>query len=69
MLNQPIYFNGTSFYDPNRNKLKNYTWLIGTGDNAIKKYGKITNEELGPRGGFRSVTFGDKKFISRKVAP
>lgn len=35
---------------------------------AIEKYGPITNEELGPRGGFRSVTFGNKKFISRKVS-
>src|SRR3990167_965684 len=36
-----------------------------TREEAAEKYGAITNEEFGPRGGFRSVTFGDKKFISR----
>lgn len=35
---------------------------------AIKKYGKVTAEEFGPRGGFRSVTFGKKKFISSRLA-
>lgn len=29
------------------------------------KYGKITNEEYGLRGGWRSVTFGEKKFDSQ----
>lgn len=32
---------------------------------AEKKYGPITNEEWGPRGGWKSVTFGKKKFMSR----
>jgi PKD repeat protein len=41
MLNQPIYFNGTGSYDPNGDPVRNYTWLIGTGDNAIKKYGNM----------------------------
>lgn len=40
---------------------------ILTREAAIEKYGPIANEELGPRGGFRSVTFGDKQFISRYV--
>jgi len=39
-----------------------------TREDAIAKYGKITDEEFGPRGGYKSVTFGDKKFISRCVA-
>lgn len=34
---------------------------------AIKKYGKITDEEFGPRCGWKSVTFGDKKFGSRRL--
>ncbi len=40
-----------------------------TVNEAKKKYGKITNTELGPRGGYRSVTFGDKKFTSRQLDP
>ena len=34
-------------------------------EEAIKKYGEITNEEFGVRGGWKSVTFGKTKFISR----
>jgi hypothetical protein len=35
---------------------------------AIKKYGEVTDEEFGPRGGWRSVTFGGKtRFLSRVV--
>lgn len=34
---------------------------------AVEKYGKITDIELGPRGGFRSITFGDKKFGSSRL--
>lgn len=36
---------------------------------AKKKYGKITAQERGPRGGWKSVTFGEKTFIDRYVAP
>ncbi len=32
---------------------------------AIAKYGPITNEEYGPRGGWKSVTFGTTRFISK----
>ena len=38
-------------------------WL--TRQEAIELYGPVTNEELGPRGGWRSVTFGEKKFVSK----
>ncbi len=38
-----------------------------TRDEAIRKYGPVANEEFGPRGGWKSVTFGDKKFLSRKL--
>ncbi len=34
---------------------------------AIEKYGPVTDEDRGPRGGFRSITFGDKKFLTRHV--
>ena len=37
-------------------------WL--TRDEAQRKYGEITAEEFGPRGGWKSVTFGTKKFLS-----
>lgn len=36
-----------------------------TKDEAIKKYGKITDIEVGVRGGWKSITFGNKKFINR----
>ena len=36
-----------------------------TREEAIEKYGAITDEEFGPRGGWKSVTFGDKKFSSK----
>ena len=36
-----------------------------TREDAITKYGEITHEEFGPAGGWKSVTFGDKKFISK----
>jgi hypothetical protein len=39
-------------------------WL--TIDEAIEKYGKVTNEDRGPLGGFRSVTFGTKTFYNRR---
>lgn len=32
---------------------------------AIEKYGEITNEEFGVSGGWKSVTFGNKRFGSR----
>ncbi len=38
-----------------------------TKEEAIIKYGEITDIELGPRGGFRSITFGDKKFLNREL--
>lgn len=33
---------------------------------AVEKYGPIVERERGPRGGFISVTFGEKKFVSRR---
>jgi len=36
-----------------------------TRQEAIEKYGDVTDEEYGPRGGWKSVTFGKKKFISK----
>lgn len=40
-----------------------------TREEAINLYGEITNEEFGPRGGWKSVTFGEKKFISKYLQP
>ena len=34
---------------------------------AIRKYGAVTKEEFGPRGGFRSVTLGTTTFISKSL--
>lgn len=33
-----------------------------TREECIELYGPITNEEFGPRGGWKSVTFGTNKF-------
>jgi hypothetical protein len=36
---------------------------------AVRKYGPILELELGPKGGFESVTYGAHKFVSRFVDP
>lgn len=38
-------------------------------EEAIEKYGPITNEVFGPRGGWKSTTFGNKKFTSDYLRP
>ncbi len=38
-------------------------------DEAVKKYGSITDEEFGPRGGWKSITFGNKKFSAKELRP
>lgn len=38
-----------------------------TREEAIAKYGPITDEEFGPRGGFQSVTFGTKRFFAKQL--
>ena len=40
-------------------------WL--TREEAIQEYGAVSEEEYGPRGGWKSVTFGEKKFISKHL--
>lgn len=34
---------------------------------ALSKYGEVTNIELGPRGGFRSITYGKTQFCNRNL--
>jgi hypothetical protein len=36
---------------------------------ARKQYGDVTHLEIGPRGGFRSVTFGKTKFCAKELDP
>jgi hypothetical protein len=36
---------------------------------AVRKYGPITELVLGRNGGFKSVTYGDKKFVASFVDP
>jgi len=36
-----------------------------TRNEAIEKYGEITDMKIGPRGGHRSVTYGDKMFLCK----
>ena len=47
------------------------TWFLITKKltikEAVEKYGTITELAVGPRGGFKSVTFGEKKFITRQL--
>jgi len=40
-----------------------------TRQKAIEKYGVITEEIFGARGGWKSVTFGQKKFLSTYLRP
>ncbi len=40
-----------------------------TREEAIEKYGVITEEVFGPRGGWKSVRFGEKIFISPYLRP
>ncbi len=40
-----------------------------TPEEARAQYGEVTDLELGPRGGFRGVTFGSKKFGSKRLDP
>ncbi|HEX7409244.1 MAG TPA: hypothetical protein VF515_16565 [Candidatus Binatia bacterium] len=40
-------------------------WL--SREEAQRRYGEIAIEEFGPRGGWRSVTFGTKKFMSHHL--
>ncbi|MBO0881625.1 MAG: hypothetical protein J2P17_15045 [Mycobacterium sp.] len=42
-------------------------WLSAS--EAVRKYGPITEVVLGRNGGFRSVTYGDKKFVAKCVDP
>jgi hypothetical protein len=42
-------------------------WL--TVQEAQEKYGEVKNLELGPRGGFRTATYGDKRFASKRLDP
>jgi hypothetical protein len=36
---------------------------------ARKQYGEVTNVEVGPRGGFRTVTYGTKQFFTKRLDP
>lgn len=49
------------------------TWYVVikslTFQEAIKKYGKVTELITGPKGGWKNITFGKKKFGTRKVKP
>jgi len=40
-----------------------------TPDEAHVQYGEVTGLELGPRGGFRSATYGSKRFCSKRLDP
>jgi hypothetical protein len=42
-------------------------WL--TPSEARAKYGEATNLEVGPRGGFKSVTYGSTEFLAKRLDP
>lgn len=46
-----------------------YLDKIITREECIELYGPITEEVYGPRGGWKSVTFGSTKFISEHLRP
>lgn len=38
-------------------------------EESVVLYGEITDEIFGPRGGWKSTTFGNKKFVSKFLKP
>jgi hypothetical protein len=64
-------------FNENRHKMyfsqSNQTWVYidrkVTREECIELYGPITEEEYGPRGGWKSVTFGTTKFIHDYMRP
>lgn len=40
-----------------------------TFEEAVAKYGAVTKIDRGPRGGFRSITFGATCFLARQLDP
>jgi len=46
-----------------------YVDKLVTREECIELYGPITEEVYGPRGGWKSVTFGSTKFISEHLRP
>jgi hypothetical protein len=42
-------------------------WL--TTAEAREKYGEVTELRLGPRGGYKGVTYGKTSFLSRRMDP
>lgn len=59
---------GKQIFDP---KAKMWFLIIYslTREQAVEKYGPITNEEYGPRGGWKSVTFGTTKMDNAIFKP
>lgn len=63
--NSPVYFNGEGSYDLNGDEILNYTWIIGTGDKAIRRYGKILPYEFMEPGEYMiSLTVSDGELLS-----
>ncbi len=38
-------------------------------EKAIEKYGRVSQIKLGPRGGFKNITLGDKEFCTKELDP
>lgn len=59
---------GKQIFDP---KAKLWYLIVYslTREQAIAKYGPVTHEEYGPRGGWKSVTFGTTKFDNAIFKP
>jgi len=38
-------------------------------EEAIEKYGQVNCQEFGPQGGWKSVTYGSKKFVFASLKP
>jgi hypothetical protein len=65
----------SEIFNENRHRMEyvNGVWVYivrsVTREECIEKYGEITSEEYGPRGGWKKVTFGSTTFISEKLRP
>jgi hypothetical protein len=65
----------THLFNQNRHRIEyigdrwGYIEKSITREECIEKYGEITHEEYGPRGGWKSVTFGVTTFRSNRLRP
>ena len=75
---KPLHYMGESLWDEAKKHgdwhcFKQGDWVLIirwlTPEEAEKQYGKISHIETGPQGGFKSVAYGEKTFVSSHLVP